>query len=547
MKTIVIGHKNPDTDSICSAIGYANFKNRVTGTNDYVPMRAGEASAETRFVLERFGAEVPEYIGDIGMQISDVELHTVPGISKDMTINNAWKTMGRNSAATQPVTDDSGKIVGLITKGGIAESLMNVQDCSFLSTTRPRYEDIADTIAGAVIAGDPNARFEKGRVLVGAASADTMQEAIAEGDLIMVVDRGESQRIALESGAGCLILCLGAKADEEILELAEKKGAVIIETLVDTYTAAREINKAVPVRSFMVTDGIVSFKMDDFIEDVRDRMTKVRHRAFPVTDDDGNYIGIISTGSLLKQHKKQVILVDHNEQSQAVDNINEAEILEIVDHHRIGTLQTLEPIYFVNQPVGCTATIIYQMYEDKRVEIDQQTAGLLMAAIISDTLMFRSPTCTVQDKMAAGALALIADVSIEQFATEMFEAGSDLADKSAEEIFYQDYKKFSFAGKDFGVGQISSMSADELTAIRKRVEPLLARECGKNGITMVFFLLTNIRDTSSEIICYGENSDELIKCSFKEYEERDGAYLVDKLMSRKKQLIPAFMKGIASL
>ena len=545
-KILVIGHKNPDTDSICSAIAYADFKNRTSSGAVYEPRRAGEINAETRYVLDRFKVPVPEYIDDIGTQVSDMEIRMTPGISKETTVQKAWDLMDKADAVTQPVTEN-GKVIGLITKGDVAQTLMYSNDKHFLSNAKPRYRDIAETIGGRVIVGDPEARFTEGKVLVGAAATEKMQEVIEPHDLVILVDRPGNQLAALDKGADCLILCLGVKADDEVTARASAQGAVIIETGLDTYGVSVAINKSVPLESFMLTGSIISFRTDDFTDKVRAVMAGTRHRAFPVVDDEDNYVGTVSRRNLLGIRKKEVILVDHNEQSQAVDNIDEAEILEIIDHHRLGTLQTLQPIYFVNQPVGCTATILYQMFDDRSVEIDPVIAGLMCAAIISDTLMFRSPTCTIRDKMAAGALALIADIDIEDFATEMFEAGSDLADRSDEDIFYQDYKKFTFSGKSFGVGQISSMNEEELSVIKTRLLPLLDHECGRNGVSMVFFLLTNIRKSSSEIIFAGDNAEDLITMSFRDAVPTDGGYRIDGLLSRKKQLIPAFMRGISMI
>jgi len=542
-KVIVIGHKNPDTDSICSAIAYAHLKNQMTHSDGFVAMRAGEISGETAYVLNRFNVPVPEYLGDIGAQVKDMEIRRTPGVPKEMTIRKAWDLMGENEAVTQPITE-GGRVIGLITKGDIAKTFMDTKDSYFLSGMRPKYRDIAETIGGTIVVGDPEARFDRGKVLVGAAQAELMGQAIEDDDMVILVDRHENQIAALQHGAGALVLCLGAKADDNVRGMAERQHAVIIETALDTYSACWEINKSVPLEALMRSSDIETFKTEDFTEKVRAVMASTRHRAFPVVDDKDQYIGTVSRRNLLAIKKKQVILVDHNEKSQAVDNIDQADILEIIDHHRLGTLQTLQPIYFVNQPVGCTATILYEMYVEKGIEIEPAYAGLLCAAIISDTLMFRSPTCTTKDKMAAGALALIADINIEEFATEMFEAGSDLNDKSAEEIFYQDYKKFTFGNVSFGVGQISSMSEDELNKIKARVQPLLANECGKNGVSMVFFLLTNIRESSSELLFAGERAEELVDIAFKSAPKTDSGYMLEGLLSRKKQLIPAFMRAI---
>ena len=244
-------------------------------------------------------------------------------------------------------------------------------------------------------------------------------------------------------------------------------------------------------------------------------------------------------------HKKQVVLVDHNEIDQAVDNIEKADILEIIDHHKLGTLQTVQPISFRNQPVGCTGTIMYQIYGEQKLEIPPKIAGLLCAAIISDTLMFRSPTCTLQDKMAAGALALIADISIEQFAKEMFRAGSNLKDKSPEEIFYQDFKKFELNKSSFGVGQITSVNADELTEIKKELLPYMEKALGSHGESMLFFMLTDIINESTELLFYGGDSKNVVSEAFhKEPQEGEQSVILPGVVSRKKQLIPSFMTAM---
>ena len=545
-KIIITGHKNPDTDSICSALAYAEIKNRITNTDNYVARRAGEINGETKFVLEKFGVDVPEYVDNVATQVRDMEIRRTPGVPKEMTIKEAWDIMGKSEAVTQPITEND-KVIGLITKGDIARTFMDAESSSFLSTTSPRFNDIAATIDGRIVSGEGDRLFSKGKVLVGAALVERMRGAVQPHDLVILVDRRENQIGALNSGADCIILCLGAKAAADVIELAGEKDAVIIETELDTFSVSREINKSVPLGAFMTHDSIRSFKLDDYTDDVKSAMGATRHRAFPVTDSRGHYIGTVSRRNLLNIRRKQVILVDHNEKSQAVDNIDDADILEIVDHHRLGTIQTLQPIYFNLQPVGCTATILYQMYIEKGIDVPKHIAGLLCAAIVSDTLMFRSPTCTTQDKMAAGALALIAGIDIESFAAEMFEAGSDLGDKSAEEIFYQDYKKFTFGGTSFGVGQISSMNEGELNKIKSRLLPLMEHECGKNNVSMVFFLLTNIRESSSEMLYAGDNARELIINAFGDVSETDGGFAVEGLLSRKKQLIPAFMDAIQNV
>lgn len=541
----VIGHKNPDTDSICSAIAYADIKNRTDNKSRYVAKRAGQLNEETEYILKRFHVETPGYIADVGTQVKDMEIRETPGVDKNISIKDAWEIMKENNAVTLPITKEDGRLEGLITTGDIAKSYMDAHDNFFLSRARTKYQSIAKTVEGEIIVGNEHACFTRGRVFVGAAYPDKMGTYLEENDLVILGDRREDQLCALQHNVSCMIICVGGEADEDIRKSAEEKQIVIIKTPLDTFAVARLINQSIPLRSLMKTENLITFQTDDFTDNIKEVMATNRHRAFPVINKHGKYVGTVSRRNLLGMKKKQLILVDHNEKSQAVDNVEAADILEIVDHHRLGSLETIQPIFFRNQPVGCTATIMYQIYSEKALEITPSIAGLLCAAIISDTLMFRSPTCTFADKMAAGALAQIAGIDIEKFAAEMFQAGSNLTGKSPEEIFYQDFKKFIVEEDAFGVGQISSMSTEELQEVKARMIPFMKNECGKNGISMVFFMLTDIMGESSELLCYGENSNKLIEEAFPGAAcTRDGSYLLTGVVSRKKQLIPSFMSTI---
>ena len=361
--------------------------------------------------------------------------------------------------------------------------------------------------------------------------------------MVIMGNREEDHLQAIEQNVSCIIVGMGIEVTEKVLKLAHEKDIVIISSPYDTFTISRLINQSIPVKYIMKTDNLVTFNTEDFTDDIQEVMIKHRHRAFPVINKKGKCIGTSSRRNFLDMHRKKVVLVDHNEKDQAVDNIDKADIMEIIDHHKLGTLQTMQPISFRNQPVGCTGTIMYQMYGEQKLEIPPKIAGLLCAAIISDTLMFRSPTCTLQDKMAAGALALIADISIEEFAREMFKAGSNLKDKSPEEIFYQDYKKFIAEGDIcFGVGQISSMDADELREIKERLIPFMVSECGRHGVSRVYFMLTDIMEQSTELLFYGEGSEEMAVNAFK-IEPKDGTIYLKGVVSRKKQLIPPLMEA----
>ena len=542
-RIFVIGHKNPDTDSICSAIAYADIKNRTTQNKKYIPKRAGQINEETRYVLNRFGVQPPAYLGNIGTQVKDMDIRTSPQADKNMSLKNTWDLMQENGIVSLPIRDKDGCLEGLVTIGDIAKTYMDTTDSYLLSRARTQYQRIAETIGGKVIEGNAHGYFIQGKIMVATANPDKMKEYVEENDMVIMGNREEDHLQAIEQNVSCIIVGMGIEVTEKVLKLAHEKDIVIISSPYDTFTISRLINQSIPVKYIMKTDNLVTFNTEDFTDDIQEVMIKHRHRAFPVINKKGKCIGTISRRNFLDMHRKKVVLVDHNEKDQAVDNIDKADIMEIIDHHKLGTLQTMQPISFRNQPVGCTGTIMYQMYGEQKLEIPPKIAGLLCAAIISDTLMFRSPTCTLQDKMAAGALALIADISIEEFAREMFKAGSNLKDKSPEEIFYQDYKKFIAEGDIcFGVGQISSMDADELREIKERLIPFMVSECGRHGVSRVYFMLTDIMEQSTELLFYGEGSEEMAVNAFK-IEPKDGTIYLKGVVSRKKQLIPPLMEA----
>lgn len=542
-KIFVIGHKNPDTDSICSAIAYCDIKNRTSQHQKFIPKRAGQINEETEYVLSRFGVQPPGYLSNIGTQVKDMDIRMSPDADKGMSLKAAWDIMQENSIVSLPIRDKEGALEGLITIGDIAKTYMDTTDSYLLSRARTQYQKIAETIDGEVIEGNPHGYFIKGRVMVGTANPDKMKEYIEEDDMIIMGDREEDHLQAISQNVSCIIVGLGIQVSENVMKLAHEKDIIIISSPYDTFTIARLINQSIPVRYIMKTENLVTFNTEDFTDDIQDVMIKHRHRAFPVINKKGKCIGTISRRNFLGMHKKQVVLVDHNEIDQAVDNIEKADILEIIDHHKLGTLQTVQPISFRNQPVGCTGTIMYQIYGEQKLEISPKIAGLLCAAIISDTLMFRSPTCTQTDKIAASALALIAGIKIEDFAREMFSAGSNLKDKSPEEIFYQDYKKFIGEGNvSFGVGQISSMDSEELKEIKEKLMPFMVSECGRHDITRVYFMLTNILEESTELLFYGEGSQQMAEIAFEKKPDGD-AFCLPGVVSRKKQLIPAMMEA----
>ena len=534
-KVFVIGHKNPDTDSICSAIAYAALKNK-TDDGVFVPKRAGEVNNETKYVLDFFDVETPEFIGHVGTQVKDVEIKPTPSLGEGISLKNAWNKMRDLRESTMPIVND-GVLEGIISVKDIATANMDIYETRILAISHTKYTNVLDAIDGTMIVGDSEEEITKGKILIGAANPDLLENYVEDGDMLLTGNRFENQLCGIEMNAGCIVVCTGAPISKTIQKLAKENNCKIISTPHDTLMVARLISQSAPVRYFMKKDHLITFSREDFISDIRDTLAKIRHRDFPVLGRDGKYCGMLSRRSLLNMDNKKIILVDHNEKGQAVDGIDEAEVLEIIDHHRLGSMETALPVFFRNQPVGCTGTIIYELYQENNVEVDKKIAGLLCSAIISDTLMFRSPTCTPKDKKAAEELAKIAGIEIQEHAEKMFRAGSSLADKTPEEIFYQDFKKFSGNDKNFGAGQISSMDKTELEQLRPKIAAYMEGAV-KEG-EMLFFLLTNILTESSDLVFAGEGAKELVETAFGE--PKENWVHVPGLVSRKKQFVPSVL------
>ncbi len=540
---MVIGHKNPDTDSVCSAICYANLKNKITGTHDYIAKRAGHLNEETHFVLNRFGVEAPEYIKDVRPQVLNIEIRETKGIDRNLSVRNAWKLMDTLNIVTLPITEGK-RLTGLVSIDDIAKSYFESFDNKVLSTAHTSFSNIVETLEGRVITGDISEIFDSGKMLIAAANPDMMESMIDAGDIVILGNRYESQLCAIEMDAKCIIICEGAKVSNTIAKIAKNHNCIIIETDYDTYTVARLMNQAIPVGFFMTPrDRIVCFKTTDYIEDIQEIMTKKRFRDFPIEDEDGNYVGTISRRNLLRSGKKKVILVDHNEKNQAVNGIEDTEILEIIDHHRLGPIQTMTPVFFRNQPLGCTGTIIYKMYIEAGVEIEPVYAGLMCSAIISDTLIFKSPTCTADDIEAATELARIAGIDPEIYGREMFGAGSNLDEKTDREIFYQDFKKFSINDITVGVGQVNAMGPDDIEKVKKKEIPFIETVIGDAGLDVVYLMMTDVMSECSYVICSGKNADMMMMQAFG-VDKTNDTYILKNVVSRKKQFLPAIMEAM---
>ena len=545
-KVVVIGHRNPDTDSICSAIAYAELKNK---TSDLVceARRAGKMNQETEFVLKKFGVKPPRMCTDVNPKIRDVDYREMPGIPGSTSLRRAWKIMRDQQIDTLSITSADNELEGIITVKDLATANMDVFDTAVLAKSRTSYKNILETLNGTMVVGDADAVCTTGHIKIGTATPEMLESSVEKGDIVILSNRYESQLCAIEKEASLLIICNGAKVGRTIQRIADETGVAIMTTPVDTYAAGKLISQCAPISYYMTRDNILKFTLVTPVADVLRVMAKVRHRYFPILDEEGKYCGMVSRRNVIALRKRRIILVDHNEATQAVEGFDQAEILEIIDHHRIGSLETSGPVYFRNQPVGCTATIITQMYDENGVDIPPQIAGLLLAAILSDTLAFRSPTCTPVDENTAKRLAKIAGVDIEEFSTEMFEAGEKLDGKTPEEVFLQDFKVFMCGDIRFGVAQGSYMTRKNLQAAQALLQPYLEEARNKQNVEDLYMLLTDVPKEESVVICTGRYAAEVLSNGFESRPAADGSWTLPGVVSRKKQFIPAMMSAYQEL
>ena len=545
-KVVVIGHRNPDTDSICSAIAYAELKNR-TSTLVCEPRRAGKMNQETEFVLKKFGVTPPRMCTDVNPKIRDVDYREMPGIPGSTSLRRAWKIMRDQQIDTLSITSADNELEGIITVKDLATANMDVFDTAVLAKSRTSYKNILETLNGTMVVGDADAVCTTGHIKIGTATPEMLESSVEKGDIVILSNRYESQLCAIEKEASLIIICNGAKVGRTIQRIADETGVAIMTTPEDTYAAGKLISQCAPISYYMTRDNILKFTLVTPVADVLRVMAKVRHRYFPILDEEGKYCGMVSRRNVIALRKRRIILVDHNEATQAVEGFDQAEILEIIDHHRIGSLETSGPVYFRNQPVGCTATIITQMYDENGVDIPPQIAGLLLAAILSDTLAFRSPTCTPVDENAAKRLAKIAGVDIEEFSTEMFEAGEKLDGKTPEEVFLQDFKVFMCGDIRFGVAQGSYMTRKNLQAAQALLQPYLEEARNKQNVEDLYMLLTDVPKEESVVICTGRYAAEVLSNGFEARPAADGSWTLPGVVSRKKQFIPALMTAYQEL
>lgn len=532
-KIYVIGHRNPDTDSICSALSYAELK-RSQGV-EAVAARAGKINEETKYALEYFGVELPELVSDLYPRVKDIMLDCEVAVKTTDSLRYLGQVMHKENLRSVPVLDEKDCLKGIVTVSDLAQRYFEELNMNNLEAASVTLADVASAIDAEVLAGEGLDTLIRGKVSIAAGKPETVAENAGAGDVVIAGDRvAQSMKICLQNGPACLILTDGCKLSEEMGSLVKEKNTVVLSTKFDAFTTARLINQAVPVGHIM-QEKVMNFTPEEMLSDIKGDIEATNYRNYPVVEG-GKLVGLVSRDNLMMPEPEKVILVDHNERSQAVEGIENAKIIEIVDHHRLGGLQTGDPIFIREEPVGCTATIITGLYEQNGIDIPKKIAGLLMSAIISDTVLFKSPTCTERDKAAVKKLAEIAGVDYEKYGMNMLKAGSGLGSMTAHDVAKNDNKEFKIGDYRVLVSQISVMDPQEVLDIKADILTAMQENNEKDGYDMSLLMVTDILKESTELFYVGSPKN-LIGEAFKKDASGDSIYLPG-VMSRKKQIIP---------
>lgn len=533
---LIFGHKTPDTDSVCSAIALAHLKNKLSEPS--IAHILGNINKETAFVLKYFNVDVPEILNNVKIQIKDLDFERVKSFTKHQSVHFAYFHMNENKLRTLPIVDEDNNLCGIITMKDIAMSLINT-DQQYLCTS---YDNIIETLLGkSVLKFDETI---KGNVIVAAFEEKTLRksEIINENSIVIVGDRYDVIRYAIETKVKMIIVTGDLDVTDELIELATKNKVNIVSTSYHTYYTAKNISLSKYVDDIMKKNDIMLFSEEDYLNDCKEDIEQSKHSKFPIISKDKKYLGLLSRNHLINPKRKRVILVDHNEMNQSAEGIEEAEILEVIDHHKIGDIKTSIPISFRNTPVGSSNTIIFQMYRENNIEIKKEIAGLMLSGIISDTLLFKSPTTTERDKYAVNELLKIVDIDLYKYAMEMFRAGTSLEGKTLEEIIYQDFKKFNLVYKNVGISQVFTLDINEIMNRKDEFVKLIDDITFDKDYYLIIMAVTDIVNEGSYIF-YTSSREKLIKLIFEEENINQGIY-VDKCVSRKKQIVPKVINAL---
>lgn len=539
----ITGHKNPDSDSICAAIAYAEFKNKTQDTLA-IPVRLGNVSQETQYILDYFGVEAPQFLETVKLKVEDLEMDNIAPLAPEVSLKMAWNIMRDKNLKSIPVADGNNHLLGMLSTSNITETYMDVWDSNILAKSSTSLDNILDTLSAEAQNINEERKVFPGKVVVAAMQVESLKEFISEGDIAIAGDRAEIQAELIELKVSLLIVTGGHTPSKEIIELAKKNNITVITTPHDSFTASRLIVQSLPVDYIMTKDNLVTVSTDDLVEDVKVIMSETRYGNYPVIDENNKVVGSIARFHLISTHKKKVIQVDHNERGQSVHGLEDAEVLEIIDHHRVADIQTSNPIYFRNEPLGSTSTIVAKRFFENGIRPSREAAGLLCGAIISDTLLFKSPTCTPQDIKICRRLAEIAGIVPETFAKEMFRAGTSLKGKSIDEIFNSDFKPFTIGGIKIGVAQVNTMDIEGFMPLKDEMLDYMNQKADSMGLEMIMLLLTDIINEGSQILVTGRNP-EIAEEAFKVKLE-DSTTFLPGVLSRKKQVVPPLTQIITT-
>ena len=525
----VCGHRNPDTDSVVSAMAYTALHNAL-GENEYIATVLGQPNDECRYLLERFGFETPMLLTTVRTQVRDIDYDKPPVIGASVPVSHAWTILQESaSLSAVPVTTEDGRLFGMITAGSIAESDMQ-------SITCPRVEDVPifnllSAIEGHIMNSEDAPDTISGDVLI--ALPGLSASMIPAGSIVLCGEQPDVVEKAIAAGASCVIMCQSSLPDA-LLHTPTK--TCLITTPCDAYRAARLIHQSVPVSRIAQQDGLVCFHLSDFIDDVRDTVLQSRYRSYPILDHRERVVGTLSRYHLLRPRRKRVVLVDHNERRQAINGLEQAEIIAIVDHHRLADVQTGHPIFMRNEPVGSTTTIVATMFQEHGLLPSHKLAGLMVAAILSDTVLFKSPTCTARDTRMAERLARIAGIDLEALGREMFSAGASTG-KPAEELLRTDFKEFHIAGHSLAICQVTCL---DIAGMMERLPELTAAMAclqEQKGYDSLLLMLTDVLRCGTELVFLGE--EDAIRQAFDAPENTGHHLFLPGVVSRKKQIVPA--------
>lgn len=537
----ITGHRSPDTDSICSAIAYAGLKNRL-GRAHAIPARLGDLNRESRFVLDYFNMEAPVYLESIQPLVEDVDFDPSFGISPNTTLYRANDIMQEYLLNSLAVVDSDQEMVGIISMSNLSKTYADVWDDNILNRADTPLSNFVDVLSAEVLYMPDEPRKSTGSIEIYAMDKLDPQ-LIHENDITLLGDRYDAQKDVLENKVAIMILTNGTKLSKELRPLAEKNRVTVLSTHLTTFMAARLLPQAVPVSFAMTKDNLVAFHLRDSLDEVKETMAATRYRSFPVLDSNDHVVGSINRYHLINTGKKKVILVDHNEATQSVPDLDRAEILEIIDHHRVANINTDSPIYYRAEPVGCTCTIIAQMYFERGIMPSRVQAGLMMSAIISDTLLFRSPTTTDMDRLMVQRLSTICGLDPEEYGMEMLTAGTSLKGKNASDILTEDAKEFDIQGQLFKVAQVMTMDMTSVKEIKQELLDQMNVLMKNQGYETYVLVVTDIFKEDSVIILDGDYCEEIAK-EFGESLE-DHAFLAKGVLSRKKQVIPVLTQAVS--